>query len=202
MAADLCCCGSGRTFDQCCGPFLDGLAVPETAEALMRSRYSAYVRQRISYLKDTLWPKHQDGFDPAATARWAAEKPLGRPDRAEKPKKGGEGEREGTVLFEAKYLSGGRLTTHRELSRFRKKRPGAGTTSKRSRNSGAKRGCPAPADGGDSRDRTKLRSEGRQPSTSATRGTTTGTWNRLSVVVGNGNKFGIDANVFPLCSYL
>ncbi|MCX2725079.1 YchJ family protein [Roseibium salinum] len=120
MAADLCCCGSGRTFDQCCGPFLDGLAVPETAEALMRSRYSAYVRQRISYLKDTLWPKHQDGFDPAATARWAAENHWAGLTVL-KTEKGGEGEREGTVLFEAKYLSGGRLTTHRELSRFRKK---------------------------------------------------------------------------------
>jgi SEC-C motif-containing protein len=30
-------------------------------------------------------------------------------------------DREGTVLFEANYLAGGQLITHRELSRFRKK---------------------------------------------------------------------------------
>jgi len=35
--------------------------------------------------------------------------------------KGGVSDREGTVLFEATYLSGGKLVTHREKSRFRKK---------------------------------------------------------------------------------
>ena len=37
-----CPCGSGRAFDECCGPFLSGAAAAPTPEALMRSRYAAY----------------------------------------------------------------------------------------------------------------------------------------------------------------
>ena len=45
-----CLCGSGRNFADCCGRYLDGGEVAPTAEALMRSRYSAYVLQREDYL--------------------------------------------------------------------------------------------------------------------------------------------------------
>lgn len=37
-----CPCGSGRPFADCCGPLLQGERAPESAEALMRSRYTAY----------------------------------------------------------------------------------------------------------------------------------------------------------------
>lgn len=120
MTTDKCPCGSGKSLSACCGPYLFGPAKPKTAEALMRSRYSAYVTLNISYLKETLWPKNQIGFDEVATARWARENHwaglsvLG-------VQKGGETDREGTVLFEATYLAGGRLNTHRERSLFRKK---------------------------------------------------------------------------------
>jgi SEC-C motif-containing protein len=120
MSGDLCPCGSKVRFDACCGPYLAGADVPETAEQLMRSRYSAYVQENIAYLKETLWPKHQPGFDAAATARWAAESHWTGLKVLETDK-GVAGDREGTVLFEATYLSGGKLTTHRENSRFRKK---------------------------------------------------------------------------------
>ncbi|WP_094763398.1 YchJ family protein [Luteococcus japonicus] len=36
-----CPCGTGRAFAECCGPYLDGHPAP-TAEALMRSRYTAF----------------------------------------------------------------------------------------------------------------------------------------------------------------
>lgn len=120
MSEEICACGSGWPFTSCCGPFLDGLAVPDTAEALMRSRYTAYVRQEISYLKATLWPKFQPGFDETGVAAWAAENHW-TGLRVLDSEAGGPKDRDGTVLFEAKYLSGGRLHIHRECSRFRKK---------------------------------------------------------------------------------
>ena len=40
--ADPCPCGSGAAFAHCCSPVLDGEPAP-TAEALMRSRFSAFV---------------------------------------------------------------------------------------------------------------------------------------------------------------
>ena len=37
-----CPCGSGKSYAACCGPLHAGAAIAPTAEALMRSRYSAY----------------------------------------------------------------------------------------------------------------------------------------------------------------
>jgi len=48
-----CPCGSGNIYSNCCGRYLDGEQSPETAEQLMRSRYSAYVLARADYLLAT-----------------------------------------------------------------------------------------------------------------------------------------------------
>jgi SEC-C motif domain protein len=48
-----CPCGSGAARRDCCGPYLDGDAAPPTAEALMRSRYSAFVEGHTAYLLNT-----------------------------------------------------------------------------------------------------------------------------------------------------
>ncbi|WP_420412955.1 YchJ family protein [Roseibium sp.] len=115
-----CPCGSGTGYFACCGPYLEGGQIPKTAEALMRSRYTAYVREEIAYLKDTLWPKFQAKFDFAGTARWASENHW-TGLRVLKTEQGGEEDRDGIVVFEAKYLAGGTLHTHLEKSRFKKK---------------------------------------------------------------------------------
>nr|WP_316226808.1 SEC-C metal-binding domain-containing protein [Bradyrhizobium sp. SZCCHNS3052] len=46
-----CPCGSGLPYDRCCGPYLDGDDQPPTAEALMRSRYTAYTRGTFAMSK-------------------------------------------------------------------------------------------------------------------------------------------------------
>ncbi|HVX08383.1 YchJ family protein [Humibacter sp.] len=56
LSSALCPCGSGATFDACCGPFLDGSAVAPTAERLMRSRYSAFAVGNAAYLLSTWHP--------------------------------------------------------------------------------------------------------------------------------------------------
>lgn len=71
--SDTCPCGSGRTYAGCCGPLHGGTAHAATAEALMRSRYSAFVRADADYLlaswhPDTR-PAHID-LDDAARTRW------------------------------------------------------------------------------------------------------------------------------------
>lgn len=120
MSNDICPCGSNCSYEACCSPYVDGNALPETAEALMRSRYSAYVKGKIAYLKTTYWPKYQAEFDEVGTARWAAENHWTGLNVL-KTEKGLKTDRDGTVLFEASYLAAGKLNTHRELSRFRKK---------------------------------------------------------------------------------
>lgn len=50
MAEQPCPCGSGLSLGVCCGPYLDGGAEAPTAEALMRSRFTAYVRRDGDYI--------------------------------------------------------------------------------------------------------------------------------------------------------
>ncbi len=52
---DACPCG-GKLFQSCCGPYLAGVAVADTPEKLMRSRYTAYVTGTEDYLKATWHP--------------------------------------------------------------------------------------------------------------------------------------------------
>lgn len=51
-AQDLCPCGSTRPYTKCCGRWHSGTAAPD-AEALMRSRYSAFVLCDERYLLAT-----------------------------------------------------------------------------------------------------------------------------------------------------
>ncbi|MEN9849829.1 MAG: hypothetical protein RL368_2569 [Pseudomonadota bacterium] len=48
-----CPCGSLHEFTDCCEPYLNGTQLAPTAEALMRSRYTAYVIGNTNYLLNT-----------------------------------------------------------------------------------------------------------------------------------------------------
>jgi SEC-C motif domain protein len=58
----LCPCGSTAPFIDCCKPYLLGKAAP-TAEALMRSRYTAYSQGNVDYLIATLHLKSRSQSD-------------------------------------------------------------------------------------------------------------------------------------------
>ena len=51
-----CPCGSGKNTDSCCTPVVNGSAPAQTAEALMRSRYTAYTQHNADYLLKTWHP--------------------------------------------------------------------------------------------------------------------------------------------------
>jgi SEC-C motif-containing protein len=103
-----CVCGSGLDEDACCGPILTGARAP-TALALMRSRYTAYVRGDIDYLMRT----HHGNPDRAGIEKWARESRwLGLEIVSV--------EGDDVVEFIARGTSGGRPFEHRERSRFRK----------------------------------------------------------------------------------
>lgn len=50
---EMCLCDSGKEFEECCGPIIKGDKPAQSAEELMRSRYSAYVLKDGQYLYDT-----------------------------------------------------------------------------------------------------------------------------------------------------
>lgn len=51
-SSTVCPCGSGKPLAHCCAPYINGAAAA-TAEALMRSRYTAYTQLNKSYLLET-----------------------------------------------------------------------------------------------------------------------------------------------------
>ncbi len=66
-----CPCQSGKPYEDCCAPFHLLKAFPENAEQLMRSRYSAYVLQLISYVVETTVPNQQALLDVKALQDWS-----------------------------------------------------------------------------------------------------------------------------------
>lgn len=51
-----CPCCSGKTFEECCKPYHSGEKNAPTAEALMRSRFSAFAIPNGDYLMETTLP--------------------------------------------------------------------------------------------------------------------------------------------------
>lgn len=116
---DLCPCGSNAAYGSCCLPVIKGKRTAETAEQLMRSRYSAYVKKEIDYILTSIHPGSRAGYDEKSTRAWA--------ERAEwngikilKTVKGGAGDCEGQVEFIVSYKENGVNHEHHELSSFKK----------------------------------------------------------------------------------
>ena len=66
-----CYCGSGKNYDGCCELYIKGTLKVPTAEALMRSRYSAYAVHNADYLWQTTAPKERRHHSKAAILQWA-----------------------------------------------------------------------------------------------------------------------------------
>src|SRR5205085_58545 len=112
----ICPCGSADPYEGCCGLYHDGLPAP-TALALMRSRYSAFVKGAIDYLIETHDPDTRTGTS-ASLAKFARETGwLGLEIVA--TEHGGEDDERGIVEFIARGVTGGQPFAQRERSRFR-----------------------------------------------------------------------------------
>ena len=47
---NLCPCGSGKTYGECCEPIIKGSVKAPSAETCMRARYSSYVKHEIDFI--------------------------------------------------------------------------------------------------------------------------------------------------------
>ncbi len=110
-----CPCGSGRLFDECCRPILAGGAAA-SPEALMRSRYSAFVTADIDHLENSLAADARDGFDRADTESWAKEADW----QGLEIRSAAEDGDMGSVEFVARYRFRGKPLAHHELASFRR----------------------------------------------------------------------------------
>jgi SEC-C motif-containing protein len=108
----LCPCGASRPFAQCCDRYLDGTTPAPTAEALMRSRYTAYTLLDEKYLLAT-WhmstrPEKLE-LEEAASNKW-----LGLQVKRHEQ----QDDAHARVEFVARYKVAGRAYRLHEVSRF------------------------------------------------------------------------------------
>lgn len=108
-----CACGSTLSFERCCSPFLTGSQLATSAEQLMRSRYTAFVREDEAYLKSTWHPDTRPSRVRLGRQRW-----LGLSIRATCD--GGAQDLTGTVEFVARFKVLGAGHRLHEVSRFEK----------------------------------------------------------------------------------
>jgi len=106
-----CPCGSGKSYQECCGAILAGQRRAETAEELMRSRYTANARQDAEYLMASWHPSTRpqglslDGYN------WYELNILARAE-------GGVDDEQGMVEFRALYRKENMQGVLHERSRF------------------------------------------------------------------------------------
>ena len=113
----ICPCGSGRSYSECCEPYITGTAKAPTAEALMRSRYSAYARHAVDYIVNTCVHRGKDDIDRKSTSDWSEQSTwLGLKIIA--VEKGGITDTTGMVEFEAAYERNGLKDVHHEKANF------------------------------------------------------------------------------------
>jgi SEC-C motif-containing protein len=111
MATINCYCGSGNRFADCCEPYIKGSSKAPTAEALMRSRYSAYCVHNAVYLWETTAPKQRRHHSKAAMMEWAKSNQWLKLDILNTTA--------ATVEFKAYYLDGNlQAQVHHEKSAF------------------------------------------------------------------------------------
>jgi SEC-C motif-containing protein len=114
----VCPCGSGSDEASCCAAFLAGALAP-TAVALMRSRYTAYVRGDIDYVLRTHDESTRSAVDIPAVTRWSRETQwLGLEIVATQA--GTIDDEAGVVEFIARGITAGKPFAQRERSRFRR----------------------------------------------------------------------------------
>ena len=114
-----CPCLSEKKYADCCQPLHKGKKTASTAEELMRSRYSAFVKKEIDYIVETHHPDTRSSVDKEEISKWSKNSEwkgleiLGT-------REGGESDNEGLVDFVASYEVDGDAVQHKERSLFKK----------------------------------------------------------------------------------
>ena len=111
-----CPCRSGNSYASCCKPLISGNKNAVTAEALMRSRYTAYVEKDVNYLLKTWHSSTRPATIVSDTIpEWSGLHIV-------RTEAGNENDNHGVVEFKAKYMSQKKIRFLHEVSRFVKEK--------------------------------------------------------------------------------
>ena len=116
---DVCPCGSGKKYADCCEAIIKGTIKAPTAEALMRARYTAYVKHEIDFIINACEKGEKIAeIDRKATEDWSKNSTWhGLKILRTEPGKEPDTE---IVEFEATYTQKGIRDVHHEIGGFKK----------------------------------------------------------------------------------
>lgn len=115
----MCPCGSNSEYSECCAQLHTGKTKADTAEKLMRARYSAFAKKEIDFIDSTHVPGTVD-FNPEEAREWS-ENSIWKKLEVVKTDKGLENDDSGMVEFKAFYDDHkGNQYIHHEIAQFKK----------------------------------------------------------------------------------
>lgn len=116
----ICPCGSGASYSECCEPIISAGQLAQTAEQLMRARYSAYVNAEMDFIFESTHPDHRSDYDHAGTKEWA-ETAEWQGLKIIGTVKGGPEDSIGEVEFIASFTEKEQAREHHEAGQFKRK---------------------------------------------------------------------------------
>jgi SEC-C motif-containing protein len=114
-----CPCCSNKKPESCCLPIITGKQKAPTAEALMRARYSAFVRGEIEFIMSSHHSKTVKDVNREEVEQWSkGSEWLGL--KVVQTQKGQASDEDGIVIFHARYGQNGKIEDHWEHAQFEK----------------------------------------------------------------------------------
>ena len=114
-----CPCGTGKEYSSCCEPLHKGTLKAETAEQLMRSRYSAFAKHEIDYVIATQDSASRGELNRNEIEVWSKESEWKKIEIVS-TEDGLKADETGKVEFKATYIVGDKEVIHHEKSSFKK----------------------------------------------------------------------------------
>ncbi|ANF82793.1 preprotein translocase subunit SecA [Acinetobacter sp. NCu2D-2] len=113
--SDACPCGRGL-YQQCCQPLHLGVVTAQTAEQLMRSRYSAFAKHETDYIQKTTALGQQQALDMPAIREWSVSNQWLKLEIVQVNEK--LDKNHALVEFKAHFNDGQQVHIHHEASHF------------------------------------------------------------------------------------
>lgn len=112
---ETCPCGSGAPFAGCCEPIIKGTRESETAEQLMRARYSSFVTGAIDFIVASTHSRTRKEIDLSFIREWSETSTWHGLEILESKQVNDD---KALVSFEARFTQHGEEQRHREKSVF------------------------------------------------------------------------------------
>lgn len=110
-----CPCGSGATFAACCEPIISSTRESQTAEELMRARYSAFVTGAIDFIVSSTHSQTRKEIDLTFIREWSQDSTWHGLEILETKEVS---DNKAFVSFDAHFTQNGQEQHHREKSLF------------------------------------------------------------------------------------